>query len=238
MVQVSYPGVYIEEIPSGVRTIVGVATSITAFIGRTWKGPDDEPATITSHADYERNFGGLWRDSSISYAVQHSYQNGGRQAIIVRVATRTGANAATAATIDLGGGTILEAASKGTWGRNLVVEVDHSTKDTTYTNLFNIKITDDLTRKEDSEKRGGSGMTETFRNVSVDPNSSRFVKTVLEYESGLVRTTSIGASQPPETTSQADNTSGHDGLELTGTDIEGSEADKKGIYALEKADIF
>jgi hypothetical protein len=64
------------------------------------------------------------------------------------------------------------------------------------------------------------------------------VKTVLEYESGLVRTTSIGASQPPETTSQADNTSGHDGLELTGTDIEGSEADKKGIYALEKADIF
>ena len=33
-VAVSYPGVYIEEIPSGVRTITGVATSITAFLGR------------------------------------------------------------------------------------------------------------------------------------------------------------------------------------------------------------
>jgi len=30
----TYPGVYIEEIPSGVRTITGVATSITAFLGK------------------------------------------------------------------------------------------------------------------------------------------------------------------------------------------------------------
>ena len=30
----TFPGVYIEEIPSGVRTITGVATAITAFIGR------------------------------------------------------------------------------------------------------------------------------------------------------------------------------------------------------------
>lgn len=33
-VQPTFPGVYIEEIPSGVRTIVGVATSIGAFINR------------------------------------------------------------------------------------------------------------------------------------------------------------------------------------------------------------
>ena len=38
----TYPGVYIEEIPSGVRTIMGVATSITAFIGRALRGPVDE----------------------------------------------------------------------------------------------------------------------------------------------------------------------------------------------------
>ena len=35
----TYPGVYIEEVPSGVRTITGVATSITAFIGRALQGP-------------------------------------------------------------------------------------------------------------------------------------------------------------------------------------------------------
>ena len=51
----TYPGVYIEEVPSGVRTITGVATSITAFIGRALRGPVDEPTVINSFADYERH---------------------------------------------------------------------------------------------------------------------------------------------------------------------------------------
>src|SRR5678815_1005632 len=81
----TYPGVYIEEIPSGVRSITGVATSITAFIGRALKGPTDEPIVINSYSDYERQFGGLWVDSTMSYAVQDFYLNGGSQAIIVRI---------------------------------------------------------------------------------------------------------------------------------------------------------
>jgi uncharacterized protein len=85
----TYPGVYIEEIPSGVRTITGVATSITAFIGRTQRGPtdadDDSPVTINSFADFERKFGGLWPQSSLGFAVRDFYLNGGSQAIIVRL---------------------------------------------------------------------------------------------------------------------------------------------------------
>jgi uncharacterized protein len=81
----SYPGVYIEEIPSGVRTITGVATSITAFIGRALRGPANEPVTINSYADFERIFGGLWIDSRLGYAVRDFYLNGGAQAIIVRL---------------------------------------------------------------------------------------------------------------------------------------------------------
>jgi len=73
----SYPGVYVEEIPSGVRTITGVATSVTAFIGRARKGPIDEAVDITSFADFERTFGGLWNDSSMSFAVRDFYLNGG-----------------------------------------------------------------------------------------------------------------------------------------------------------------
>ena len=53
----TYPGVYIEELASGVRTITGVATSITAFIGRAFRGPVDEPVTIFSFGDFERQFG-------------------------------------------------------------------------------------------------------------------------------------------------------------------------------------
>ena len=84
-VALTYPGVYVEEIPSGVRTITGVATSITAFIGRALRGPVNEAVTINSYADFERIFGGLWAPSSLGYAVRDFYLNGGSQAIIVRL---------------------------------------------------------------------------------------------------------------------------------------------------------
>lgn len=84
-VTTTYPGVYIEEIPSGVRTIMGVSTSITAFIGRALRGHANEPVTINSFGDYERIFGGLWTESTLSYAVRDFFTNGGSQAIIVRL---------------------------------------------------------------------------------------------------------------------------------------------------------
>src|SRR5262249_61509229 len=85
-VPLTYPGVYIEEIPSGVHTITGVATSITAFVGRAAQGPVNKPTVINSFADYGRIFGGLSLLSTMSYAVQDFFLNGGSQAIIVRLA--------------------------------------------------------------------------------------------------------------------------------------------------------
>src|SRR5713101_4067392 len=92
----TYPGVYVEEVPSGVHTITGVATSITAFIGRAERGPVNEPTTINSFADYERNFGPLTLLGTMSFAVRDFYLNGGSQAIIVRLV-----NGGSAATITL-----------------------------------------------------------------------------------------------------------------------------------------
>jgi phage tail sheath protein FI len=84
-VTVSYPGVYVEEIPSGVHTITGVATSITAFVGKALRGPTDKAVTLNSFGDFERIFGGLWLGSTMSFAVRDFYLNGGSQAVIVRV---------------------------------------------------------------------------------------------------------------------------------------------------------
>ncbi|WP_197510502.1 hypothetical protein [Tessaracoccus coleopterorum] len=84
-VQTSYPGVYIQEAQSGVRTITGVATSIAAFVGRADRGPTDDPVTINSYADFERIFGGLSLGSRLGYAVRDFYLNGGSQAVIVRL---------------------------------------------------------------------------------------------------------------------------------------------------------
>src|SRR5262245_25449557 len=89
----TYPGVYIEEIPSGVHTITGVATSITAFVGYTQRGLDNHATQIFSVADFERAFGGLTADSEVSFAVQQFYQNGGSKACVVRV-PRDGATVA------------------------------------------------------------------------------------------------------------------------------------------------
>ncbi len=240
----TYPGVYIEELPSAVRTITGVPTSITAFVGRAWRGPLDDPIKIGSFADYDRIFGGLWRSSTMSYAVQQFFLNGGGQAIVVRVATRSGGGAAKPATIDLGGGNTLAAASPGTWGRNLSVTVDDTVKDPSDTNLFNLTIFDDSdpANAADSLKRGGSGARESFLNVSRDPASARFVTLVLEQQSQLVRVTGVGAAKPANATVRAGLTSGSDGLATLAADaaaeVEGVAGDKTGINALLKTDIF
>ncbi len=81
----SYPGVYIQELPSGVRSVVGVPTSITAFLGRAPRGLVNEPVMVTNFGDYERSFGGLDLNSTMSYAVRDFFLNGGGLAIIVRL---------------------------------------------------------------------------------------------------------------------------------------------------------
>ncbi|MBN2701992.1 MAG: phage tail sheath family protein, partial [Methylothermaceae bacterium] len=56
-VPVSYPGVYVQEVPSGVRTITGVSTAIAMFIGMTTRGRLNVPTLVLSFADFERAFG-------------------------------------------------------------------------------------------------------------------------------------------------------------------------------------
>lgn len=84
-VALTYPGVYVEEVPSGVRTIAGVPTSTTAFLGRTRRGPTNRPIVLNSFGDFERRFGRLWNDSTLSFAVRDYFLNGGGQAIVVRL---------------------------------------------------------------------------------------------------------------------------------------------------------
>jgi hypothetical protein len=141
-VTLTYPGVYIEEVPSGVRTIVGVATSITAFVGRALRGPVNQPVRVQSFAEFERIFGGLWVSSGLSYAVQHFFLNGGGDALLVRV-IHTGdgvaANNAVAAT-GATGGLDVAAANAGAWGNRIRIVVDHATRDPADTTLFNLTV--------------------------------------------------------------------------------------------------
>ncbi|MBD2102595.1 phage tail sheath subtilisin-like domain-containing protein [Leptolyngbya sp. FACHB-261] len=235
----TYPGVYIEEIPSGVRTITGVATSITAFLGRALRGPVNEPVTVNSFGDFERVFGGLWVQSTLGYAVRDFYLNGGSQAVIVRLfrgdaspADSAAPAAAPPAKAQLAFSTLnLEAASEGAWGNQLQASVNHDVvgSDDDKANLFNLSIKD-----------AGTGQVEVIRNVSVRPDDVRRVDKVLERESQLVRLPgSLPSSRPDVGESEAGASSGgSDGQNLDTNTYSGSEVNKQGLYALEKADLF
>jgi hypothetical protein len=245
----TYPGVYIEEIPSGVRTIVGVATSITAFIGRALRGPVDDPVRVQSFAEFERIFGGLWVVSALGYSVQHFFLNGGTDALIVRVVDKV--NALSAVLINLPGpgpGLTLQAASQGTWGSNLRARVDHDTRalepGEPANSLFNLYVKDT-----------GLNAVEAFRNVSTDPNNRRFITHVLQEESQLVLVSGAAPAQAPNATLPTPPvgsdpfdpaigsfvgvaTPGNDGNDISDSDLLGVQVNKTGMYALEKADLF
>jgi phage tail sheath protein FI len=247
-VQPTYPGVYIEEISSGVHTITGVATSITAFIGRALKGPEDEPVTIYSLSDYNRNFGGLWISSTMSYAVQDFFRNGGGQAIIIRIAQ----NAATAKVqFNINGsppGTLtLLAKSSGSWGNSLKVKVDYDTASPTAspssplssdTKFFNLSIS------EVDATTGKEKLLEKYLNVTLDDSEVNYLPRVLEQSSDLLTAEKDGTGKwvvsgvGPENTAKQLKT-GSDGDDLLDSNYDnGNPDDKKGINALDKADLF
>jgi phage tail sheath protein FI len=255
----TYPGVYIEEIPSGVRTITGVATSITAFVGRAVRGPTDQPITITSFGDYERIFGGLHRDFTLSYALRDFFLNGGSQAVVVRL-YKPVAGKASKATFEVQNLT-LEAVSEGAWGMQVRARVDK--KPATDANLLavaarlGVQATDlfDLTIRD-----GATGLIETFLNLTTK-ESARRADRVLKAESSLVRVapsvtlpsntsppahagtladpdvwTNASKSTPAKTTAPADEAVDSDALDAAA--YKGSQSAKTGLYQLEKTDLF
>ncbi len=232
----TYPGVYIEEVPSGVRTITGVATSITAFIGRARRGPVNLSVRVQSFAEYGRIFGGLWQPSTLGYAVSHFFQHGGSDALIVRVFNGDIAAATASITLPTAGGSlVLEAASPGLWGSALRATVDHLTRAPADSLLFNLNV-------EELDRPGGTTVVarEGFRNVSVDPLSPRFVDTVLATESALVRvrTSAPGTESPTDASVSAVGTVSDDGSPIGDAQIVGDPDARTGLYALEAADLF
>jgi phage tail sheath protein FI len=231
----TYPGVYVEEVPSGVRTIMGVPTSIAAFIGRAARGPTDDPITINNYGDFQRTFGGLWARSTLGYAVRDFYRNApGGKAIIVRL-VKGGARASLTVS-----GMTLEAAHEGTWANGtLQATVDLETRDPADKNLFNLTV-------EELNADGSVARSEVHRNVSRDPAAARRLDKVLEQSSSLVRYKGEFPALPaapadiPEEQDKKSGTDGSDGSDLDESAFTGgdSRANKKGLYALEKADIF
>jgi phage tail sheath protein FI len=176
----TYPGVYIEEIPSGVRTITGVATSITAFVGYTARGPLNEAVRVQSFADFDRKFGGLHRDSEVGYAVQQFFMNGGTDSYVVRVATGA-AKAGVTLRHANGASLLVTAVNEGAWANLIHIDVDYAT--TNPDSTFNLTVTR-------NEQQNGALVpieTEQHRNLSMNRKSGNYVVNVVNSASRLIR---------------------------------------------------
>lgn len=202
----TYPGVYIEELPSGVRTITGVSTSVAAFVDYFKQGLLNKPVQLLSFGDFDREFGGLDKSSEASYAIQQFFANGGTEAWVVRTASGVFAAASVIIQSTIGGSAALTFTAgrqnpvnstllpnPGTWGNNLRVAVDYPAPISG--NRFNLTIA--LV-----EPRNGGEVvlkSETFRNLSMDPADLDFVQSVVNDAftgSKLVQVVATGNLRP------------------------------------------
>jgi phage tail sheath protein FI len=176
MVQVSYPGVYVIEVPSGVHTITGVATSVAAFFGRASRGAMNKAVHVLSQADYERNFGAPHPSSDLAQSVRQFFDNGGGECYVVRLA-----HGATAADVTLrnlaDAQNVLTVRSKfeGAAGNRIRLHVDYDTANPDDT--FNLIVS--------YEEPGAPPVEEAFTNLSMDPASPRFAPSFVTQSSTL-----------------------------------------------------
>ena len=224
------------EQPGSIRVIARAATSIAAFVGRALKGPVDEPVAVRSFSDYTRVFGGLWQPSTMSYAVEQFFENGGRCAIVVRVVN--GARPPTLTLPATGGKLILRGVGAGS-REFLRASVDYDAIDASETDRFNLVV--QRVRTAGSEQIEDQ---EIFRRLSITPGADRFVADAL-LDSRLVRAQgSVPTERPlrtPAATAGAvigytpSNPDGDDGGPITDYDIIGSAQRGTGLFALHAA---
>ncbi|MGA2249193.1 phage tail sheath family protein [Terracidiphilus sp.] len=210
----TYPGVYIEELPSAVHTITGVATSVAAFAGWADQGSITQATLVESWSDFQTQFGGLDSRSLLGYAVNQFFANGGGQAYVVRLVYT---DAKTASSTFKIGNLPVYAANPGAWGNNIAITITLNPADAT---RFSILV------QMVSTTGGATATLENFVNLSLsptDPQGNYFV-TVIDSESNYITfidPLNPGATLTPGTTiaamsmTQLKSNSGNDGTVLT-----------------------
>ncbi len=232
-------GIQVHEEAGFEQAIAEAPTAITAFVGRSLRGPVNRPVPLASFTDFQRVFGGLWQPSTLSYAVEQYFENGGRAAVVVRVA-----NGARCCTLQLpagAGGLELQALAPGT-REFLRAAVDYDGIGDNEDDRFNLVL--QRVRTPGSEHIEDQ---EIYRRLSVRPEAARYVVPVLA-ESQLVKVVNAVPPVRPEQTPRNDphgiagyvtsNPDGDDGGPLSDYDLIGSAARSTGLFALEAVDIF
>jgi uncharacterized protein len=180
-IQPTYPGVYVQEVSSGVRTITGVSTSIAAFVGMVNRGRVNIPTRVLSFTDYERKYGSDTTVSEMTDQVRQFFFNGGQQAFIMRIA-----NGATTSEVtvrnerDTDDVLVFTAKEAGELGDTIRVEIDYDTASPE--SSFNARLF-----RHASDGQGGltEVEAEVFNGLTMDPGSGRYAVDVITQQSNL-----------------------------------------------------
>ena len=170
MASPNYPGVYVEEVSSGVHPIQAAGTSTAAFIGLAEKGDINKAVKVYNFTEYQKLYGGFLNGKSyLSHAVFQFFNNGGAQCYIIRVGMN---NIAASITLNDRGTTAQEsltvsAFTPGAWGNTLALLVTDGSSDPD--NEFNLSVF----------KEGSTSAPEVFNNLSMNADSPNFVETAV-----------------------------------------------------------
>jgi len=229
----------VEEQRGPKLSIARLATARTAFVGRTLRGPINRPVVIKSFAEFQHMFGGLWQPAPLGYAVEQFFDNGGREALIVRVV-----NGARAATLTLSAGDSvlkLQALRPGT-REFLRASVDYDNileVDTRHFNLTIQRVRSQGTSQVDDQ--------EIFRRLSMLPNSKAYLPIAIAQSQLVKLDGEVPLRRPDRTLNPStgvanayvqSNSDGDDGAPLSDYDLIGSELERTGIFALSSVDYF
>ncbi len=188
MATVSYPGVYVEEIPGGAKPIEAASTSTAAFAGESQKGPGTYARRITSWEEYLKYYGTFIAGSSLAESVFQFFNNGGRQCYIARV-LRSGAGIASVSVNNRAGTPVADAITfsaknQGEWGNYLYLAIEAPGSEPG--NRFKVSVRRQTAAAEIPTGAEVPPPLEVFDNLSMDPDSPDFCQTVINRDSDYI----------------------------------------------------
>ena len=186
MPTLSYPGVYVQEISSGIRPITIASTSTAAFVGLAQMGPS-QPTLVTNWTEFQRYYGTFISDGYLAHSVLQFFNNGGQKCYIVRVtrsdaatASVTVQNRATAPTA----GVTFSARNQGVWGNTLYLQIQRGSADPG--NSFKLSVRQQTDPAVIPANFQNITPLESFDNLTVNPSDPNFFVTILQQNSNLI----------------------------------------------------
>jgi uncharacterized protein len=184
-VSVSYPGVYVQEVSSGVRTIVGVGTSVGMFIGRASGGELYKPVQCLSFEDVARNFTTEDGGSELIPSLRMFFTNGGSNCYVMRIADDTAAPAKLSllseAKVALSPALIVSARGAGLMGNDIRLSVSYNTAQPEST--FNLEVFRWQKQSNGTQTRAS---IESHTGLSMNPAHPRYAEYIVNRDSSLV----------------------------------------------------